>query len=101
MSSNSASHPGQASSSSPQMRTVNVSLGKRSYPIHIGEGILSELGAHCAALELGKRCAVISDTQVAKRYAKATLASLKKAGFETVLVTFSPGETSKSIKVVE
>ncbi|HEY3855086.1 MAG TPA: 3-dehydroquinate synthase [Verrucomicrobiae bacterium] len=83
------------------MRIVNVSLGKRSYPIHIGEEILSELGTHCASLELGKRCAVISDTNVSRRYAKETLSSLKKAGFEAVLVTIPPGETSKSVKVVE
>ena len=83
------------------MRTVNVPLGARSYEIKIGPGLLSDLGRHCAGLKLGNRCAVISDKNVAPRFAKAAQASLKKAGFESVLITVPAGETAKSLKVVE
>jgi 3-dehydroquinate synthase len=83
------------------MRTVDVSLGLRSYPILIGSNLLPKLGQHCAKLGLGKRCAIISDTNVARRYAKIAMASLRAAGFEPVLVTVPAGETSKSLKAVQ
>ena len=83
------------------MRIVNVPLGTRSYEIKIGQGLLRDLGRHCADLKLGNRCAVISDKNVAPRYAKAVQASLKKAGFESVLITVPAGETAKSVKMVE
>ena len=83
------------------MRIVNVPLGARSYEIKIGSGLLRNLGRYCADLKLGSRCAVISDRNVAPRFAKAVQASLKKAGFESVLITVPAGETAKRIKVVE
>ncbi len=83
------------------MRIVHVPLGTRSYEIKIGPGLLRDLGRHCADLKLGSRCAVISDRNVAPRFAKSVQASLKKAGFESVLITVPAGETAKSVKVVE
>lgn len=83
------------------MRTVNVPLGTRSYDIKIGPGLLKELGQHCSALNLGHRCAIISDRNVAPKFARAAETSLKKAGFESVLITVPAGETAKSLKVVE
>ena len=83
------------------MRTVHVPLGGRSYEIEIGPGLLSELGRDCARLKLGNRCAIISDRNVASKFSKTVQASLKKAGFDSVLITVAPGETSKSVKVVE
>ena len=83
------------------MRIVNVPLGARSYEINIGPGLLSELGRHCAGLKLGSRCAIISDRNVAPRFSKAAQLSLKKAGFDSVLITVPTGETAKSLKVVQ
>lgn len=83
------------------MRIVDVSLGARSYEIVIGPGLLSELGGHCASLKLGSRCAVISDRNVTRKFAKAAQLSLKKVGFDSVLITVPAGETAKSMKVVE
>src|SRR5271166_6096973 len=83
------------------MRTVNVSLGSRSYPIFIGEKILGDLGGHCAQLGLGRRCAIISDKNVAPLYAAKTAAFLRKAGFDPLLATVPAGETSKSLKVFQ
>ncbi len=80
------------------MRTVNVGLGNRSYPIEIGPNALASLGSFCAALKIGKRCAVISDNRVARRYAKAALKSLEQAGLSPVLITVPSGETSKSLQ---
>jgi 3-dehydroquinate synthase len=83
------------------MRTVDVSLGPRSYPIFIGTGLLPKLGRQCAKLRLGRRCAVISDRIVARLYAKKAMASLRAAGFDPVLITVPAGETSKSLRNVQ
>ncbi|HTB82541.1 MAG TPA: 3-dehydroquinate synthase [Candidatus Sulfotelmatobacter sp.] len=83
------------------MRIVPVSLGSRSYQIKVSSGLLARLGAECAALKLGQRCAVITDTNVGKKFAKAALKSLSASGFEPVLVTIPAGEKSKSLSVVE
>lgn len=82
------------------MRNVRVPLGDRSYAIQIAPGLLSRLGGECAALKLGRRCAVISDVNVAKRYARPALKSLRAAGFDPLLITVAPGETAKSLRVV-
>jgi len=83
------------------MRLVQVPLGNRSYVIKVGGGLLSRLGAECAALKLGQRCAVITDSKVGKFYAKAALKSLAASGFEPVLVTVPAGEKSKRVAMVE
>jgi 3-dehydroquinate synthase len=78
-----------------------VSLGTRSYDIKIAAGLLAGLGVDCASLKLGQKCAVLSDVNVAPRYAKPALASLKRAGFDAVLITVPAGETAKRLKQVE
>jgi len=59
------------------------------------------LGAECAALKLGQRCAVVTDSNVGRHFAKAALKSLSVSGFEPVLVTIPAGEKSKCIAVME
>ena len=83
------------------MRNVHVSLGHRSYVIKVGGGLLSRLGAECAALKFGQRCAVITDANVGRKFAKAALKSLAASGFEPVLITVPAGEKSKRLAVVE
>ena len=83
------------------MGTVNVPLGNRSYDIKIGTGLLVRLGAECARLALGGRCAIISDTNVAPRFGKAAQKALVKAGFAPTLITIPAGETAKSLKTLE
>ena len=83
------------------MRIVQVPLGSRSYAIKVGGGLLSRLGAECGQLKLGQRCAVITDSNVGKKFAKAALKSLSASGFEPVLLTVPAGEKSKRIAVVE
>jgi 3-dehydroquinate synthase len=83
------------------VRRVHVSLGNRSYAIQIAPGLLQKLGSECARLKLGARCAIITDTNVGKHFAKPVYESLVKAGFEPMLVTVPAGEKSKRISVVE
>jgi 3-dehydroquinate synthase len=83
------------------VRIVNVPLGTRSYQIKIGPGLLSRLGTECARLKLGRRCAIISDSNVAPYYARAVHHHLSHAGFEPILITVPAGETAKSLKTVQ
>ena len=83
------------------MRIVQVPLGSRSYNIKVGGGLLSRLGAECAQLKLGQRCAVITDSNVIRYFAKAALKSLTASGFAPVLISVPAGEKSKRLAVVE
>ncbi|MCP5527234.1 MAG: 3-dehydroquinate synthase [Verrucomicrobiales bacterium] len=82
------------------MRVVQVPLGERSYGIQIGSGLLDRLGAECARLRLGRRCAVVSDTNVAPLYAARAVAALEGAGFEPFVITLPAGEKAKSMRHV-
>lgn len=83
------------------MRRVEVPLGDRSYKILIGEDMLSRLGTECARLELGRRCAVITDRHVGPLYGQKIVKGLTAAGFEPVVITVAAGETSKNLKTVQ
>jgi len=82
------------------VRTVNVSLGERSYQIKIGAALLRRLGTECAALGLGRRCVIISDRNVAPRFGAAARHALRQAAFDCELLTVPAGETAKDLKTV-
>jgi 3-dehydroquinate synthase len=69
--------------------------------IKIAPGLLQKLGGECARLKLGDRCAIITDTNVGKRFAKPAYESLVKAGFEPSLIVVPAGETAKSLQTVQ
>jgi 3-dehydroquinate synthase len=83
------------------MRMVKVPLGNRSYNIKIESGLLARLGAECAKLPLGNRCAIISDSHVSPLFGRAAQRSLARAGFDAVAITVPAGEIAKSLKSVE
>lgn len=82
------------------MRIVNVPLGERAYAIRVGQGLLDRLGPDCARLGLGRRCAIITDRNVAPLYATRTEGSLRAAGFEPLTITMPAGETAKQLEGV-
>ena len=77
------------------MKTIPISVS-RSYPVHIGPGLLTSLGKETAALVKPGKAAIISDTNVWPLYGKLAAESLEKAGFETVSYVFPAGESSKT-----
>jgi len=81
--------------------SVSVQLGSRSYAIKIGAGLLRHLGHECARLKLGRSCAIVTDTNVGRHYAKTVFNSLANAGFYPTLVVVPSGETAKSLKIVQ
>ena len=84
------------------MRTFSVALGARSYPVHVGAGILDELGA--LALEAGLRggrVAVVTDSNVAPLYLNRVAAALDGAKFDPITIEIAAGEGSKSLATLE
>ena len=82
---------------------VEVSLGLRSYPVHIGGNLIASAGDFCreSLPKPGIRCAVITDSNVEKLHAAPVLASLVGAGFQPELIVVPAGEKSKSLAQAE
>jgi 3-dehydroquinate synthase len=83
------------------MRDLKVSLGLRSYLIKIGPRLLAQLGRECAALNLGRRCAIISDSNVAPLFAEEAKRALSEAGFDPLVISFPAGESAKRLRQVQ
>ena len=77
------------------MQTLTVGLGDRSYPIHIGGGLLG----HAELLQPHvprKRVAIISNTTVAPLYLEKLQQTLGNAGISSVVVILPDGEKYKN-----
>ena len=81
--------------------TVTVDLGKRSYDILIGRGVIGRAGIEIAKRLPGRRMAIVTDETVAGLHLKFLEANLAAAGIEHVSVKIPPGEASKSFAVLE
>src|SRR5436190_5416056 len=79
------------------MRTINVDLGDRSYPIHVGENNLSGLGEAMRRANFGKRVAIVTDPNVADLYLESVEASLRGAGFACEVMVLPAGEEHKDL----
>lgn len=77
------------------MRNLSVSLGERSYPIHIGAGLLSNAALYPVALMHGK-AVVISNVTVAPLYLETVLTTLRARGAQCISVVLPDGEAHKS-----
>ena len=83
------------------MRTVKVPLGIAVTPSRLATACCPDWEARCRRLNLGKRCAVVTDRTVGPIYAKAALASLRQAGFAPVELSVPAGETAKSLRTIQ
>lgn len=81
------------------MKTLTVNLGTRSYPIHIGDGVLSQLGAFLAQAGLRGKIAVVTNPTVAQLYLDVVNDALK-SDFEVVPVLIPDGEEHKNLKTL-
>jgi 3-dehydroquinate synthase len=75
---------------------VPVSLGDRSDDIHIGEGLLPQLGTMIAPVLRQKRVTVVTDEHVAAEHLDTAMAALKAAGIDANSIILAPGEATKS-----
>ncbi|MGD9889488.1 MAG: 3-dehydroquinate synthase [Halothiobacillaceae bacterium] len=76
------------------MQTLHVELGERSYPIHIGQGLLDQSALLREAI-VGSSALVVTNTTVAPLYRQRLDAAL--VGLKTATVTLPDGEAYKSI----
>ncbi|WP_068781739.1 3-dehydroquinate synthase [Paenibacillus sp. GM2] len=85
------------------MRTLEVDLGDRSYPIYIGGGLLEQAGAYFERHGLTKKSPVliVTDTHVAPLHLQKVEASLQSSGYRTIHHIVEAGEPSKSLAVFE
>jgi 3-dehydroquinate synthase len=76
---------------------VPVRTPSRAYEVHVGRGLLDEVGPLVRNAAGGEVAAVITDSNVGPLYAERVLSSLSEAGYRTALVTFPAGEQSKRL----
>lgn len=77
------------------MQTLTVALGERSYPIHIGPGLLRQ--AELIVPHLPQpRVAVVTNTTVGPLYLKTLADALQAAGIEVIPITLPDGEQYKN-----
>src|ERR1700722_18099786 len=85
----------------PLIRIVTIRLGARSYPVHIGENLLEEIGRICRGCLLSGRAAIVSDRKVGDLYGRRISDALASEGFKVSAHLVNPGETSKSFQMAE
>jgi 3-dehydroquinate synthase len=81
------------------METLNVALGARAYPIHIGRGLLERIDLLLPYL-LHPKVAVVTDTTVAPLFLHHFASSLREAGIAVVEIILPDGEQFKNWKTL-
>lgn len=82
------------------MRTLNVELGSRAYPIHIGPGLLTR-GDLIARHLRTPRVAIVSNTTVAPLYLETLESALAKVGVGTTAIVLPDGEAHKNAATLD
>jgi 3-dehydroquinate synthase len=77
------------------MQPLRVTLGDRSYPIHIGTGLLNDEKLYMQHAG-GKTVAVVTNPVVAPHYLEGVQAALERAGGRAFPVLIDDGEQAKS-----
>ncbi|MGE0212366.1 MAG: 3-dehydroquinate synthase [Parvibaculaceae bacterium] len=77
-------------------REVEVSLGERSYRIHIGPGLLARAGDLLKPHLKRPYVVVVTDENVARHHLRPLSSALEASGIRTASVTLPAGERSKS-----
>jgi len=79
------------------MKTLHLDLGERSYPIYIGDNLLTRtdlVSPHIA----GTRVAIVSDETVAPLYLNTVSRAL--AGFKPISIVLPDGESNKNLETL-
>jgi 3-dehydroquinate synthase len=82
------------------MSQIAVALGARSYPIHVGAGLLAKTGALLAPIARGP-VPVVTDANVAKLHLDAVLDSMRASKIDARPIILEPGEQTKSFAGLE
>lgn len=80
---------------------ITVGLGKRSYDISIGRGLLELAGSKIASLRPGAKCSIVTDVNVASHHLQTLESSLKNASIPFKTVILPAGEATKSYEKLQ
>ncbi|GEN25750.1 3-dehydroquinate synthase [Halomonas cupida] len=86
-------------STTAELLTLRVALGERSYPIHIGPGLIDD-GEHLTAGLTGKQVMVVTNDTIAGHYLERLTAALPK-DLDVRTLVLPDGEVHKTFANVE
>jgi len=81
------------------MQTLTVDLGNRSYPIHIGQNLLTKADLLLPYLKR-KQVAIVTNTTVAPLYLEKLAGSLRAQGVSIIPIVLPDGEQYKNAEVL-
>jgi 3-dehydroquinate synthase len=84
-----------------KLHKIQIPLGKNAYVVWIAPGILCKAADLYTKVISGKKALIVSDETVYNLYGTRLLEIFRDSGIETAMVTFSPGEASKSLYTYE
>ena len=76
------------------MRTLTVSLGERSYPIHVGDGLLRRVGELLSPV-VSRRAIIVTNPVVAQHHLSLLQTALSAIAIDTEVVVVPDGEAHK------
>ena len=79
------------------MKSIQVTLGDRSYPIHVKSGLVKQTVSILSDHNHGQKWVMISQYNLMELFGFDLMAQLKDGGFIIDLVTLPVGETAKSM----
>ena len=82
------------------MNTLQLDLGERSYPIHIGSGLLDQADLYKKHIK-GTFTAVVTNETVAPLYADKVVKALEGIGQKVKLIVLPDGEVFKTWEVLQ
>jgi len=83
------------------MKTIQVDLHARSYPIFVESGLTKKISTVLSTENHGQKWVVFSQDGILNRYGKMMNDQLSKAGFDTIIMDIPTGEKAKSFHVYQ
>lgn len=79
------------------MKSIQVELGARSYPIHVKSGLLQDIPKILSDFNHGQKWVIISQYNLMELFGFDLLNQLKENGYQIDFITLPVGETAKSM----
>ena len=79
------------------MKTIQVQLGDRSYPIHIMRGLMIDIPSILSGNNNGQKWVIISQHRLMELFGFDLMTNLKDNGFDVEFITVPVGESAKSL----
>lgn len=79
---------------------LQVDLGERSYPIAVQAGILTSIVSELSTFVSGKKCLIVTDSNVSGLYEENIVSVLTQAGAKVYVSVFEAGEAQKHLETM-